>query len=50
MYNIFQAILEKLLAKSEVRGITIQLQNYINGFNNNFKVVIPYKINIICHF
>ena len=36
MYNTFQAILEKLLAKSEVRVITIQLHNYNNGFDNKF--------------
>ena len=36
MYNTFPAILEKLLAKSEVRGITIQLHNYNNGFDNKF--------------
>ena len=36
MYNTFPAILEKLLAKCEVRGLTIQLHNYINGFNNKF--------------
>ena len=34
MYNTFPAILEKLLAKSEVRGITIQFDNYNNGFDN----------------
>ena len=34
--NTFQAILEKLLAKSEVRVITIQLHNYNNGFDNKF--------------
>ena len=34
--NTFLAILEKLLAKSEVRVITIQLHNYNNGFDNKF--------------
>ena len=39
MYNTFPAILEKISSKSEVRGITIQLHNYndgFNGFNDKF--------------
>ena len=36
MYNTFPAILEKRFAKSEVRGITIQLHNYNIGFDNKF--------------